>query len=270
MTRADGLVALVTGASSGIGAALALALAERGAHVVLAARRLDRLDAVAARVRALGPRALAVACDVTRDGDVERAVGVALADLGRVDIAVANAGFGVLGKLEELALEDYRRQFETNVFGVLRTMYATLPELARRRGRLALMGSVSGYLASPGSSAYAMSKFAVRALAKSLRHELRRQGVSVTVLSPGFVTSEIHEVDNRGVHRPGVRHPAPWLRMPTDRAAGQMAEAIMRRRAERVITGHGKAAVFLERHIPWLVAGVLRVGGIRSRPIPRS
>lgn len=262
-------VAFITGASSGIGAALAVELARQGADVALAARRIDRLEVLAAQVRALGRQALVVACDVTRDEDLDRAVAATVAQFGRLDIAVANAGFGVVGPFERLDLADYRRQFETNVFGVLRTVQATLPELKRREGRLVLMGSVAGHVSPPGSSAYAMSKFAVRALAGSLRHELRPSGVSVTLISPGLVRSEIHQVDNRGVHHPGARDPLRWLRMPAERAARQMAAAIIRRRRERVITGHGRTAVFVERHAPWLVSGLLRLGGTRRyRPEP--
>ncbi|HEX5814554.1 MAG TPA: SDR family NAD(P)-dependent oxidoreductase, partial [Methylomirabilota bacterium] len=147
-----------------MGAALAREFARRGADVVLAARRVDRLDALAQDLERRGRRALAVACDVTRDGDVERAVAAARAAFGRLDVVVANAGFGVVGAVERLTLDDYRRQFETNVFGVLRTVRAALPELKRTAGRLAIVGSVSGHVATPGSSPYAMSKFAVRAL----------------------------------------------------------------------------------------------------------
>jgi short-subunit dehydrogenase len=129
-----------------------------------------------------------------------------------------------------------------------------------------IIGSVSGHLAMAGGSPYAMSKFAVRALADSLRYELARDGVAVTLISPGFVDSEIHQVDNVGVHHPEARSPVPrWLRMPADRAARQIVHAVARRRPEQVITGHGKAAVFFQRHTPGLVAAAVRAFGVRSR-----
>ena len=152
---------------------------------MLTARRTDRLTALATEIERNGHRALAIACDVTVPGDLERAVAEALKAFGRIDVAVANAGFGVVGAVERLTPEDYHRQFETNVFGVLRTIHATLPELKARRGRLVVIGSVSGHLATPGSSPYAMSKFAVRALAEALGHEVAHAGVSVTHVSPG-------------------------------------------------------------------------------------
>lgn len=269
MSAFAGQVAFITGASSGIGAALARELAREGAALVLAARRIDRLAAVAAEIERSGTPCLTVACDVTADGDLERAVARGYERFGRIDVVVANAGFGVVGPLASLTLADYRRQFETNVFGVLRTIYATLPELERRRGRLVIIGSVSGWVATPGSSPYAMSKFAVHALADALGHELRPKGVSVTLISPGFVASEIRRVDNQGRLRNEDREPVPgWLVMPTAKAARHIARAIARRRREAVITGHGKVAVFLQRHVPWLVAWAMRRAGIRSRHEP--
>lgn len=269
MARFDGEVAFITGASSGIGAALARELAGRGAAVALAARRTGRLEALAAELATAGRRALAVPCDVTRDGDVERALEHTARALGPVSVLVANAGFSVIGPLERLDLDDYRRQFEVNVFGVLRTVRAGLADLQRTRGRLLLMGSISGYAAAPGASAYAMSKFAVRALAQALRLELAPAGISVTLASPGFVRSEIHQVDNRGVDRPGVRHRAPaWLVMPAGTAARQIAAALARRRAEVVVTGHGRVMVFLARHLPGVLTWAFRRLGVRTRPEP--
>ena len=152
------------------------------------------------------------------------------------------------------------------MFGVLRTAYASLAELTETRGRLVIIGSVSGHVASPGASAYAMSKFAVRALASALDAELARRGVSVTLISPGYVESEIAKVDNLGVHHPEAPDTVPrWLRMPADRAARQIVRAAARRRREVVITGHGKVAVFLQRHVPWVVAAGIRRLGIQSR-----
>jgi NAD(P)-dependent dehydrogenase (short-subunit alcohol dehydrogenase family) len=171
--------------------------------------------------------------------------------------------------VERLTLDDYRRQFETNVFGVLRTVWAALDDVKRARGRIAIIGSVSGHLATPGSSPYAMSKFAVRALAEALGHELAPQGVSVTLISPGFVESEIRRVDNAGHLREAAPDPiASWLVMPAERAARQIVDAIGRRRREAVITGHGRASVFLNRHAPWLIAALIRRFGIRGRGEP--
>jgi short-subunit dehydrogenase len=252
-----GRVVLVTGASSGIGAALARQAAAWGASVVLAARRRDRIDELAAEL----PDALAVTCDVTRDGDLERAVQEGLARYGRLDIAIANAGFGVMGTVAELSVDDFRRQLETNFFGVLRTIHATLPALTVTKGAIGIIGSTNGYLSLPRVSAYCVSKHAVRSLAFCLRHEVAARGVSVTHLAPGFIPTEIRQIDNRGVHHPHARDPVPaWLQMPVDKAARQILRAILSRRGEAVITLHSKLAVFVQRHAPWIVSGALRLG----------
>jgi len=253
-----GKVALITGASSGIGAALGRELARRGARPVLAARRLDRVEALTREIQEAGGRALAVQCDVTRDEDVERAAREAREALGSIDVVVANAGFGIMGRVEDLTLDEVRRQFETNVFGVLRTVQATLPDLKRARGSFAVMGSVSGYLSTPAASAYAMSKAAVRALADSMRAEVRRDGVAVLHVAPGFVESEIRAVDSHGVFDATRKDPVPgWLQMPATAAARQIADAIEARQDELVLTVHGKVAASLARHAPGVVSTVM-------------
>jgi short-subunit dehydrogenase len=261
-------VVLITGASSGIGEALALEYARRGYDLALLARRQDRLAAVGRRVEEAGAHAAAIQCDVCSDTSVTAAVDEAVRVFGRLDIAIANAGFGVSGRFEQLTLDDYRRQFETNVFGVLRTVRATLPWLAKTRGRLAIMGSVAGHLAAIGMSPYAMSKFAVRALADSLREDVRSTGVSVTLISPGFVDSEIRRTDRQGVIHEGAPDPVPaWLRVSTPAAARQMVRAIDRRRAEAVITAHGKAMVLLARHTPWAIRSLTRILAPKVRKV---
>ena len=250
----DGKSVLITGASSGIGEELARQLANSGAKLTLAARRLEELNRVAQNIAALCPAPLVSVCDVSRDGHLERTVADAVRHHGRLDVVFANAGFGVVGPFQKLSVDDYRRQFETNVFGVLRTLYAALSELQKTRGHIAIVGSVSGWAATPGASPYAMSKFALRALANSITPELRRSGVKLTLISPGFVVSNIRRVDNRGAVHPRAKDPVPeWIQMRTQRAARQMLQAVARGRRERIITVHGRLLVALERFAPWLV-----------------
>jgi short-subunit dehydrogenase len=265
--KLDGKVAFITGASSGIGAALAEEYALRGADVVLTARRLVRLEELASRVRDRGRRALAIAGDVAVDGGLDQAAARAVDEFGRIDSVIANAGFGVAGALARLELDDFRRQFETNVFGVLRTVYATLDQVVAARGCYGLIGSVSGYLGTPRSSPYCMSKAAVHLLGTSLRHELKGQGVGVTVIAPGYVVSEIRRVDNRGVYRPEARESVPdWLPMRSEVAARKIVKAVEGRRRELVLTGHGKLTVLLVRHFPGLVHALIgRMAGGTSR-----
>jgi short-subunit dehydrogenase len=265
-----GKAVLVTGASSGIGEELAWQLGQAGAHLTLAARRADALAALAGRIAAAGaPPPLVVRCDVTLDGDVERAVAESVRQWGRLDVAIANAGFGVAGAFRALSLADYRRQFETNVFGVLRTIYAALPEIEKTKGNVAIIGSVAGWVATPNTSPYAMSKFALRALADAVTPELRRAGVTVTLISPGFVASDIRRVDNQGRLHEQAADPIPaWLMMPTDRAVRRMLRAVARGKREAIITGHGRLLVAIERFAPWLSRALKRRlaarGGYRS------
>ena len=257
---------LITGASSGIGEELAWQLGQAGAQLTLTARRTDLLEALARRIAAAGaPAPIVVQCDVTRDGDVERAVAEAVRRWGKLDVVVANAGFGVVGALRDLSVDDYRRQFETNVFGVLRTIYAALPEVERTAGNVVILGSVAGWTATPNSSPYAMSKFALRALADAIVPELSLQRVTVTLISPGFVASNIRRVDNRGTLQADAPDPVPqWLMMPTGKAVRQMLRAVAKGKAEAIITGHGRVLVAIERFMPRVARAIKRRLAVRG------
>jgi short-subunit dehydrogenase len=269
----QGKAVLITGASSGIGEELAWQLGQAGAKLTLASRRRELLEKLAHRIVDAGkPAPLVVQCDVTQDGSLQKAVEESVRHWGNLDVAIANAGFGVVGPLKKLSVEDYRRQFETNVFGVLRTIYAALPQIEKNKGNIAIIGSVSGWAATPGASPYNMSKFAVRALANAITPELRLAGVKVTLISPGFVASDIRRVDNQGAFHEHAKEPMPsWLIMATDKAVRQILRAIARGKREAIITGHGKALVFLERFMPWVSRAFGRKmaagrGGYRSEP----
>ncbi len=262
---------LITGASSGIGAALAREFFAKGANLVLLARRVERLGQLATELTKTNPaqRVLFYPCDVSRDGDLPEVVVLAKKELGPMHVVVANAGFGVSGNFQDLSLGDYRRQFETNVFGVLRTVYATLADLRHTKGSLAVLGSVMGYITLPGASPYGMSKYAIRAFCESLAEELRPQGISVTHIAPGFVNSEIHQVDNQGVHHPNIedRVTGP-LRVPADIAARTIVRAVLKRKPEQVITAHGRVIVWLKRHFPGFVRFSIRLMKFQGRPEP--
>jgi short-subunit dehydrogenase len=195
---------------------------------------------------------------------------------GKLDVVIANAGFGVVGPIKKLTLDDYRRQLETNVFGVLRTIFAALPALEKSHGNLAIVGSVSGWHASPGASPYSMSKFAVRSLANAITPELALSGIKVTLISPGFVASNIRRIDNRGTFHSDAKEPIPnWLVVPTDKAVRHMLRAIARGQREVIVTGHGKILVALERFAPWILRAAGRRmaqtrGGYRTEPRPTT
>jgi len=249
----------ITGASSGIGAAVARLWVARGGRVALSARRLDRIEKLANELGG-STRAIAIACDVSREGDCENAAARTVEHFGHLDCAFANAGFGVSGEFEVLTHADFERQFATNVSGVIRTAYAAFPHLKRSKGSLAVTSSVLGHLSLPGGAPYAMSKFAVRALAEALHGEWARHGIAVTTISPGFVASEFRRVDNQGRLDAQASEPVPgWLLVPAESAAREIVQAILKRRREKVITGHGKILVWLNRYFPRLITLSLRL-----------
>jgi NADP-dependent 3-hydroxy acid dehydrogenase YdfG len=178
-------VFLITGASSGIGEATARRAAEAGFRVVLAARRRDRLEALAAALGG-GERALAVRCDVTEWEDQRAMVEAAIERFGRIDVAFANAGFGAPRGFLESTPEHWKSMVLTNVYGAALTIRATLPALKESRGHLLLTSSVAGRRALPGSL-YAATKWAVTAMGEGARLELNDTGVRVTLIEPGTV-----------------------------------------------------------------------------------
>jgi len=256
-------VVMITGATSGIGEAMALEWAARGAHVVAVGRRADRLRALEQRIGAA--RCVGVEADVCKDGSMESAVNAAIDAFGQLDVVVANAGFSVAGNVERLSIDDFQRQFDTNVFGVIRTAKAAIPALAQTKGTLAIVGSVMGYLSMPGNGAYAASKYAVRAITEALYGELAPQGIAVTHVAPGFVESEIREKKNDGTHVPGSDPVPAFLVMKREVAAKQIADAVDARAREIVVTLHGKVAASVARHAPELVHLAFKAGASRLR-----
>ena len=178
-------VFLITGASSGIGAATARAAAEQGYRVVLAARSRDKLESLAGELGG-SERALALRCDVTEWSDQEAVVRAAIDAFGRIDVAFANAGFGAKRGFLEETPEFWREMVLTNVYGAALTIRATVPALKESRGHLLLTGSVAGRIALPGSL-YSATKWAVTGMSQSARSELEGDGIRVTLVEPGMV-----------------------------------------------------------------------------------
>jgi clavulanate-9-aldehyde reducatase len=191
--RLAGRTALVTGASSGIGRATALALAEAGARVAVGARRRDPLVALAARIEEVGAGALPLDLDVTDEAACRRAVEQTVEELGGLDILVNNAGLMLLGQVEGADTEDWRRMVDTNLLGLMYMTHAALPHLLERRGSIVQLSSSSGRVARPGSAVYSASKFAVNAFSESLRQEVTARGVRVIVVEPGVVETELRD-----------------------------------------------------------------------------
>ncbi len=194
----NGTVALVTGASSGIGEATALSLAGRGAAVAIAARRTDRLDELAARISDAGGKALAIEADVASPEQAEALVSRAVDELGRLDTLVNNAGVMLLGPAVGAPLEEWERMVEVNVQGLLYCAHAALPHLLaaaadspRRVSDMVNISSVAGRVARSGSGVYNLTKRGVGAFSESLRQEVTARHVRISLVEPGAVATEL-------------------------------------------------------------------------------
>ena len=183
---------LITGATDGLGKAAALLLAERGYRVFAAGRSADKraqLDALA-KEKHLPLETMQM--DVCDDASVQKAVASVYQKAGALDVLINNAGFVQVGAVEDLRLEDWRRQFETNFFGVIRVTQAVLPRMReRRKGRILMMSSVSGFVTPPTQGAYSASKHAIEALSNALRHELYPFGIHSILIQPGYIMTSI-------------------------------------------------------------------------------
>jgi short-subunit dehydrogenase len=259
-----GRVAVITGASSGIGRAAAVAFAREGARVVLGARRAERLREAVEAIQRLGGEARACETDVTRPEDVGRLVGEAVASFGRLDILVNNAGVGYFGRLESMPVQEARRLFDVNVMGTLYGIQAAAPVMrSQRSGHIINISSVLGKRATPGSAVYSATKFAQIALSESLRLELREAGIDVSVICPVSTTTEFFTVAT-------ARSPMSYNPTGPVYSAEQVAEVIVRcarrPRAEVMVYPPVRLLVVLNAVWPGLMDRILAVYWRRVRP----
>ena len=258
MARWDlkGRVGLVTGASSGIGRALALALAERGMHLALGARGLDELEAAAAECRTRGVEVVAIRMDVADPAQCKAFVERAAAELGGIDLVVNNAGIGMWARFQDVTdLSVYERLMRVNYLGAVHVTHAALPHVIARRGLLVAVSSLVGKTGVPTRSGYAASKLAMQGFFDTIRIELAETGVDVLVVSPGFVATAIRA---RGFGADGK----PVGESPRDEAQGNMSleecvairlKAIERREREVVMTAKARLGLWMKLVAPRLV-----------------
>lgn len=187
-----GKIVVITGASSGLGEATARHLSALGATVVLGARRVERIDALAAELVAAGGAALALATDVTDSAQVQRLVDIAIHTYGHLDVIINNAGLMPHSPLDRLKIADWDRMIDVNIKGVLYGIAAALPHMQQRKsGHIINVSSVAGHKVRPGSAVYAATKHAVLALSEGLRQEVKPYNIRTTVISPGAVATEL-------------------------------------------------------------------------------
>ncbi|MGN6384486.1 MAG: SDR family NAD(P)-dependent oxidoreductase [Dyella sp.] len=192
--RLVGKVALVTGASSGIGEATAIALAEEGARVAVTARRRDRLQRLAAELAALGAEPLVLEADLLDEAQAQRVVRDTEAHFGRLDVLVNNAGVMYLEPVAEADLGRWRQMLELNVLSLIASTQAALPGMtARHDGHIVNISSTAGRIANPNAAAYSATKFGVVAFSEALRREVYKHGIRVSVIEPGVVQTELRD-----------------------------------------------------------------------------
>jgi NADP-dependent 3-hydroxy acid dehydrogenase YdfG len=227
MSEIEGKVVAITGASSGIGAATALLLAERGAAVVLGARRTERLDQLVDGIRARGGRATSLSTDVTQREDLERLVGRAIEEFGRLDVLVSNAGISKIGPVSDLDVDGWSAMIDVNLRGVLHGIAAALPVFRRQgRGHFVTTVSTAGLKIVPTMAVYGATKNAVRTLLEGLRQESTDGVLRTTSISPGYVRTELADSIDDPQAREEIRKNMAEFALSPDAVARAVAFAI--------------------------------------------
>ncbi len=242
-------VAIITGASAGIGESLALQLAGQGAKVVIAARRVERLEKVAEECRARGGETLAVATDVSNEGQCQALVEKSVEKFGRLDMLINNAGLAVSAFFDEFPdLNLFKHTMNVNFYGAVHCTYYALPYLKQNKGRIVAISSVGGKAAIPYNTPYISSKYALQGFFDALRMEVSRFGVSVSLICPYWVVTEFHEaqMNKNGVPR-GERGRAVYTdkMMTAERCAAITLLAATKRRRE-VLMGPGALTTWIK------------------------
>jgi dehydrogenase/reductase SDR family member 7B len=258
-------VVIITGASSGIGAALGIACAQQGAKVVLASRSENQLKELAQQIESRGGQVLSIRTDVSLAEDRQRLIEQTVERWKQIDVLVNNAGYSLSGDWHLLPIEEIRKNFETNVFAPVVCAQLALPYLRQTRGMIVNIESIVGLRAMPVSSSYSATKHALHAFSEAMRMELGAEGVHVLSVCPGLIATRFHS--NR-VHVGTCMEKGPSsFYMPVEECAEKIVKAMERRKSQIVITGHAKLIAFLQRLSPrlldWLFKTYYR-SGIRT------
>ncbi len=258
-------VIVITGASAGIGRAAARRLARDGARVVVSARRIDRLEALAREIGGAGGHALPLAADVTREADMQMLVERALATFGRLDVMLCNAGFGIEGSVDDVSVEHARRVMEVNYLGTFHAARAALPVFRRQRhGHLIFTSSIVGKRGVPFMGAYSATKFAQVGLAECLRSELAGSGICVTVVYPISTESEFFDVMAR---ESGTASRMLGPRQSPEQVADAIAAAVARPVPEVYPYPKSRGLVWLNAVAPGFCDRVVQKFGRQRVPV---
>jgi short-subunit dehydrogenase len=255
----DKKVAVITGASSGIGLELAKLLAKQGCAVGLVARRLDRLEALAEEIRGTGGKAAVAQANVADRKQTVSAIHSLRDRLGPVDLLVANSGVGLPTQIEPMNMDQILNMIQVNYLGVVYAIEAVLPEMLQRKtGHLAAVSSLAAYKGLPGESAYCSSKAAVSVFMEGLRIQLRSRGIPVTTICPGFIKTPMTDVN---------KFPMPWL-ISAEKAAEKIVRALARKKKVFNFPWQTTLLMKLTRWAPdWIMARTLK-SYTGDRPLP--
>lgn len=263
-----GSAIVLTGASSGIGRALAVELGRGGAALLLAGRDVERLAATARAVVAAGGRAETAGADLAVPGAGRALVETAAQRFGRLDALINNAGYGLSAFLEDAPLPELDRLFAVNLRAAVEATQAALPLLRASRGQVVNVGSVVGHRGLPALGAYCMTKAALASFSEALRPEVARDGVHVLQVEPGLTTTDFGQ--HRVVVGPHPRHFRSWFAMTPEAVARRIARAMARRQRRLVMGLPGKALIVANALAPWLVERLLARKVVRDYGAARS
>jgi uncharacterized protein len=252
-----GKVAVITGASMGIGEAIAQVFAREGAKLVLCSRDLGRVEAARQRIDA-GENSISIACDVSRREQIDALVQAAVKKFGRIDILVNNAGFGLNDSLEELDMTQCRRLFETNLFGAMECMQAVIPIMRRQGGGdIVNISSVSGHVSMPYMSVYAASKHGMQAIGRATRMELKRDNINVLTVSPGYIATDFGRNMVKGKQAQRLSGTTKYGAKP-EVVANATLRGLLKRKREVVVPWFYRIAIKLYQNFPGLVERATR------------
>jgi short-subunit dehydrogenase len=248
-----GKVVIVTGASSGIGEATAREFGKEGAKVVLAARRVDKLQTLAEEINKMGTESLVVQADLSKLEDIQKLVNETLAKFNRIDVLVNNAGFGRLDWLENLdPIKDIQAQIDVNVMGVIQTTRQVLPVMMKQRsGSIINMCSMAGLVATPTYTIYAASKHAVHGFSEALRREVKPWGIDVSLVYPGGVATEFGS--HAGIKRKTNATTPRFMLLTAEQVAQAVVKLVRKPRRMWILPWMWGFTVFLNRFLPGLV-----------------
>ncbi len=257
---------LITGASSGLGRSLAYEYAKRGQSLVLVARRRDELEKIKLHIEGTHSVTVVIlALDVTSEHGLKIGLQDFTKNYGQLKTVILCASAGVSGYAEFLRVDDYKRQFDVNVFGAIRSLHAVLPYLKHSKGSLCFIGGTSSYMVQPENSAFSMSQFAVRAFANSLYFELAPYDISVTLVHPDGITTELGDSGVTGISTSQNQNAniPESMQISSRDAAEKIIRAIQNKKREITLTRHSRVGIFLAKHFYGVLAKILRKNAVK-------